>query len=70
MKTQPMVEICPNYLDSPSRMLSACLPGFGLLAQFGHPSVGDRLNYELSEFQVTCAVTPKSERQTTTLDRK
>jgi hypothetical protein len=31
MKTQPMVDACPNYLDSPSRMLLAYLPIFGLL---------------------------------------
>jgi hypothetical protein len=50
MKTQPMTDTCPNYLDSPSRILLAYLPGFGLLAQFGNLSVGDRLNYESSEF--------------------
>jgi hypothetical protein len=42
MKTQPMVDACPNYLDSPSHMLLAYIPGFGLLAQFDHPFVVDR----------------------------
>jgi hypothetical protein len=56
MKTQPMTDTCPNYLDSPSRMLLAYLPGFALLAQFGHPSAGDRLNYESNEFRGTHAV--------------
>jgi hypothetical protein len=46
MKTQPMADACPNYLDSPSHMLLANLPGFGLLAQFGHPSTGDRSSCE------------------------
>jgi hypothetical protein len=50
MKTQPMADTCPNYLDSPSRMLLAYLPGIGLLAQFGHSSAGDRPNCESSEF--------------------
>jgi hypothetical protein len=49
MKTQPMADACPNYLDSPSRMLLTYLSGFGLLTQFGHPSVGDRLNCESGE---------------------
>jgi hypothetical protein len=70
MKAQPMTDACPNYLDSPSRMLLAYLPGFGLLAQFGHPSAGDRPNCESSEFRGTCAVAPKSERETATLDQK
>jgi hypothetical protein len=50
MKTQPMTDACPNYLDSPSRMLLAYFSGFGLLTQFGHPSAGDRPNCESSEF--------------------
>jgi hypothetical protein len=70
MKTQPMADACPNYLDSPSRMLLAYLLGFGLLTQFGHPSVGDRLNYESSDSRGTRAVAPKSERQTVTLNQK
>jgi hypothetical protein len=70
MKTQLMADACPNYLDSPSRMLLAYLLGFGLLTQFGHPSMGDRLNYESSEFQGMRVVAPKSERQTATLNQK
>jgi hypothetical protein len=70
MKTQPMADAYSNYLDSPSRMLLACLPGFGWLTPFGHPSVGDRPNYESSESRRTRAVGPKSERETMTLDQK
>jgi hypothetical protein len=44
-------------------MLLAYLPGFGLLAQFGHLSTGDRLNYESSEFRGMRAIAPKSEGQ-------
>jgi hypothetical protein len=45
-----MADSCPNYLDFPSCMLSTCLPEFGSLALFGHPSMGDRLSYGSSEF--------------------
>jgi hypothetical protein len=45
-----MTDACPNYLDSPSRMLLAYLLGFDLLTKFGHPSAGDRPNCESSEF--------------------
>jgi hypothetical protein len=51
-------------------MLLAYLLGFGLLTQFSHPSMGDRLNYESSEFQGMRVVAPKSERQTATLNQK
>jgi hypothetical protein len=68
MKTQPMTNSCPNYQDVPSHKPLAYLSEFDLLSQFGHPSVGDRLNYESSESQRMCAVAPKSERQTATLD--
>jgi hypothetical protein len=69
MKIQPIVDACPNYLDSSSHMLLAYLPTFGWLAQFDHPSVGDRLNYESSESWGTRAVASKSEQQTVTLDQ-
>jgi hypothetical protein len=62
MKTQPMADASPNYLDSLSRMLLAYLLGFDLLTQFGHLSVGDRPNCESSEIRGTRAVAPKSER--------
>jgi hypothetical protein len=62
MKTQPMADACPNYLDSPSYMLLVYLSGFGLLTQFGHPSMGYRPNCESSESRGVRAVAPKSER--------
>jgi hypothetical protein len=70
IKIQPIVDACPNYLNSPSRMLLAYLPRFGWLIQFGHLSAGDRPNCESTEFRGTRAVAPKSERQTMTLDQK
>jgi hypothetical protein len=70
MKTQPMADACPNYLDSPSCMLLSYLPRFGLLAQFGHPSTGDRTNCKSSESLGMRAVAPKSERQNVILDQK
>jgi hypothetical protein len=70
MKTQPMVDACPNYLDSPSCMLLAYLPIFGLLTQFGHPSMGDKPNCESNESRGTRAIALKSEQQTMTLDQK
>jgi hypothetical protein len=63
-----MADSCPNYLDFPSCMLSTCLPEFGSLALFGHPSMGDRLSYGSSEFRGMCAIDPKSEQETATLD--
>jgi hypothetical protein len=65
-----MSDSCPNYFDAPSHKPLAYLPEFGLLAQFGHPSRGDRLNYPSSESRRTGAAGPKSERQTATLDQK
>jgi hypothetical protein len=40
-----MADSCPNYLDVPSHKPLAYLLEFGLLTQFGRPSVDDRLNY-------------------------
>jgi hypothetical protein len=51
-------------------MLLAYLPEFGLLVQFGHPSMSDMPNCESSESRGTRAVAPKSERQTATLNQK
>jgi hypothetical protein len=56
-----MTDSCPNYLHVPSHKPLAYLHEFGLLAQFGHPSVGDRPNCESSESRGMHAVAPKSE---------
>jgi hypothetical protein len=69
MKTQSMANACPNYHDSPSRMLLAYLLRFGLLTQFDHPSVADRPNYESSQFRGNHVVVPISEQQIVTLDQ-
>jgi hypothetical protein len=69
MKIQPMVDACPNYFDSPSRMLLAYLLGFGWLTQFGHLSMSDRLNCESSESRGMRVAAPKREQQTMTLDQ-
>jgi hypothetical protein len=60
MKIQPTANSCPNYLDIPSCKLWAYPLEFGLLSQFSHPSVGDRLNYESGESRGTRTVAPKS----------
>jgi hypothetical protein len=65
-----MAYFCPNYLGVPSHKPFAYLQGFGSLTQFCHLCVDDRLNCGSNEFQATHAVPPKSERQTTTLDKK
>jgi hypothetical protein len=70
MRTQPIANSYPNYQDIPSRKLWAYLLEFDLLAQFGHPFVGDRPNCESSESQGMHAVAPKSERQTATLNQR
>jgi hypothetical protein len=44
-----MIDSCPSYLDISLRRLLAYLPIFGSLTLFGHPSAGDRPNYESSE---------------------
>jgi hypothetical protein len=44
MRTLPMANSCPNSLDIPSHNPVTYPRGFGPLAQFGHPSVDDRLN--------------------------
>jgi hypothetical protein len=70
MKTQPMADACPNYLDSPLCMLLAYLPGFGLLTPFDRSSTGDRPKCESIEFRGLRVVAPKREQQTVTLDLK
>jgi hypothetical protein len=62
MKIQLMADSCPNYSDIPSCKRCAYLLEFGLLSQFGHPSVGNRLNCESSESRGIHAVVLKSER--------
>jgi hypothetical protein len=69
-RTRPRVNSDPNFLDFPKRRLLAYLQEFDRLAQFGHSSVSDRLNCGSSESQRTCAVAPKSKRQTMSLDRR
>jgi hypothetical protein len=44
-----MVDSCSNYLDVPIRLPLAYPPIFHSLALFGHPFVGDRTNFGLSE---------------------
>jgi hypothetical protein len=44
-----MTNFYPNYLDVPSHKPLEYLLEFGLLTQFGCPSVDDRLNCESSE---------------------
>jgi hypothetical protein len=61
MRTHPMEDSCPNYLDAPSHKPLAYLSEFSLLTQFGHPSAGDRSNCESSEFRGMHAIAPKSE---------
>jgi hypothetical protein len=65
-----MENSCPNSLDTPSHKLITYPPGFGLLAQFGHPSMDDRSNYGSNESLVTHEVAPKRKRQTVTLDQR
>jgi hypothetical protein len=65
-----MADSCPNYLYILAHMPLAYPLEFGLLTQLGHPFAGDRLNCGLSEYQGTCVVPPKSERQTATLDQR
>jgi hypothetical protein len=67
---QPRADSCPNYLDAPLCRLRAYLLGFGWLTEFGHSSAGDRPNCGLSESRGMCAVAPKNEQQTMTLDLK
>jgi hypothetical protein len=69
MKTQPMADSCPNYLNVPSHMPLAYPPGFGSLAMFDCQSMGDKLSYGSSEFRGKHTVVLKSEQQTVTLDR-
>jgi hypothetical protein len=64
-----MADSCPNYLDVPLHKLLAYIPIFGSLAQFGHPSMGDRLNYGSSESRGKHAIVPRSEKQIVTLDQ-
>jgi hypothetical protein len=52
---------CPNSQDIPSHKPITCSLGFGLLAQFGRPSVDDRPNYGPNESQEKHAFAPKSE---------
>jgi hypothetical protein len=66
-RTLPTTNFCPNSLDIPSHKPVTYPPGFGLLTQFGHPFMDDRLDYGLNESLGTRAVAPKSERQTMTL---
>jgi hypothetical protein len=63
-----MADSCPNYPDVPSHKPLAYPLEFGLLHQFGHPSMDDRPNYESSESRGMRAVAPKSERQIVTLN--
>jgi hypothetical protein len=65
-----MVDSCPNSLGVPSHKPLAYLQEFGLLAQFGRPSMDDRLNYGSNDFRGTCAIAPKSEQQSVTLDQR
>jgi hypothetical protein len=65
-----MEDSCPNHLDALSHKPLAYLLEFGLLAQFGHLSAGDRLKCGSSESRGTHAIAPKSDRQTMTLDQK
>jgi hypothetical protein len=69
-RIQPKVNSDPSFLDIPKHRLSAYLRVFGWLAQFGHPSMGDRLNYGSGEFWGTRAVAPKSKRQTVNLGQR
>jgi hypothetical protein len=57
-----MSNSCPNFLDIPSHKLVTYLPGFGLLAQFGHPSTDDRLNCGSNESLGMGVVAPKIKR--------
>jgi hypothetical protein len=57
-----MTHSYPNSLDILLRKLVAYSPGFGLLTQFGHPSVDDRPNCGSNESPGTRVVAPKSER--------
>jgi hypothetical protein len=70
MQTRPMADSCPNSLGIPLHKRSAYPQEFGLLAQFGHPSVNGRPNCESNEFRETRVVATKSERQTMTLDQR
>jgi hypothetical protein len=56
-----MADSCPNFLGVLSHKPLAYLQGFDLLAQFGRPSMDDRLNCGSSEFRGTRAVVPKTE---------
>jgi hypothetical protein len=69
-RIQPRVNFDPSFHDVPKHRLSTYLWVFGWLAQFGHPSVGDRLNYGSGEFRGTRAVAPNSERQTVILGQR
>jgi hypothetical protein len=70
MRTLPTINSCPNSLDTPSHKLVTYPIGFGLLAQFGRPSMDDRLNNGSNESLGAHAVTPKNERQILTIDRR
>jgi hypothetical protein len=63
-----MADSYPNVLDVPSCKPLAYLPVFGSLAQFGHSSIDDRPNYELSEFRGMRLVSPKSKRHVRYVD--
>jgi hypothetical protein len=65
-----MANSCPNSLDILSHKPITYPPGFGLLTQFSHLSVDDRLNCGSNESQEIHAVAPKSEQQTVNLDHR
>jgi hypothetical protein len=70
MRTRPTTDSCLNSLGVPSHKPSAYSQNFGLLTQFGRPSVDDRPNCGSNKFWGMHAVAPKSEWQTTTLDQR
>jgi hypothetical protein len=51
---------CPNSQDIPSHKPITCSLGFGLLAQFGRPSVDDRPNYGPNESKRSMQLLPKA----------
>jgi hypothetical protein len=55
-----MVDSGPNFLNVSEHRLSAYLQGFGCLAQFCHPSMGDRSNCGSSESRGMFAIDPKA----------
>jgi hypothetical protein len=55
-----MADSFPSCLGVPLCRLLAYLPIFGSLAQFDHPPVSDRLNYESSESRGKHAIVPRN----------